>query len=66
MDKMTTDIQDRGQTFQEDVMDKQTQLAVQINNVSDWSTTMSCDLKHRVLEVDSFITEEMKKDLPTG
>lgn len=48
------------------VQSQQARLTEQCNLVCDWSSKMSGDLEMRDMDVAKFVTEDLKRNIPTG
>lgn len=64
--KMASSVQSNHAEEVSQVEISQSQMTEQNDNVVDWSKCMSCDLNRRTTELQAFLTEELKKDIPTG
>ena len=48
------------------MQDRQTDMETQAPFTADWSNNMSADLEKHSSDVEAFLQEELKKDIPTG
>lgn len=44
----------------------QSQMTEQIDHVTEWSQCLTCELNRRTEDVQNFLVDEIKKDIPTG
>ncbi|XP_052099395.1 kinesin-like protein KIF11 [Mytilus californianus] len=44
----------------------QSQMTEQIDHVTEWSQCLTCELNRRTEDIQNFLAEEIKKDIPTG
>ena len=44
----------------------QSEMTKQIDGVTEWSQCLTCELNRRSTDVENFLTDELKKDIPTG
>ena len=66
IDKLTTQTNQDHKEFVDCTEVSQSQMTEQIDNVTEWSQCMSCELNRRSTDVQNFLLEELKKDVPTG
>ena len=46
--------------------DSQSQMTENMDNTTEWSQCMTCELNRRSEDVQKFLNDELKKDIPTG
>lgn len=65
-DRMTSVVQTNHAQEVSQVEVSQSTMTEQCDHIADWSKCFSCELNRRTTEVQVFLTEELKKDIPTG
>lgn len=65
-DSLVSQLKDDEQRWLTDTKDSQTHMKVQMQNTSEWSNNMSADLQEHTVDVEKFLSDELRKDVPTG
>ena len=64
--KLTTQANNDLQNVIKCMKDSQSQITEHMDNTTEWSQCMTCELNRRSEDVQKFLNDELKKDIPTG
>ncbi|XP_033757276.1 kinesin-like protein KIF11-A [Pecten maximus] len=65
-DSLVSQIKGNIQEWTTQTQDRQTDIETQAQFTADWSNNLSADLQKHSGDVESFLYEELRKDIPTG
>ncbi|XP_060073032.1 kinesin-like protein KIF11 [Ylistrum balloti] len=65
-DKLVSQMGENLQQWATQTQDRQTEMETQAQFTSDWSNNMSAELQKHSQDAETFLHEELRKDIPTG